>query len=130
MTETATIVGISDEHLVALLRGRWVDDDSPTPGWQRMTLGEGDRRRRVLQWVYPDDNRTVWKARDAAIGPALGITDRFSNLDKALKYCDDRASNREISSPSGITTNQADRFVRKVDYRKQRQQLRMSSTNI
>lgn len=105
MTETA-ITGISDEQLKALIGGRWEDDHSNLPGWQRwITVEDNDGRRWVRQSVFPSSRRLGKWSADSDDEHAW-----FSSLEEALRWCDDRTDDTE--PPEWPTTKQEDRFAK------------------
>ncbi len=108
MTETATIAGITDEQLAALIAGRWEDDYSGTPGWERwVTDDDNGGRRLVHQWMFPSYYRPgEWNMSSG------GEETWIDTLDEALKWCDNQAGNREIKPPSSTATKQEERFAR------------------
>ena len=106
-----TIAGISDEHLAALVRGQWFDDDHAKsgPGWDRfVTVKNDDGQHRVRQWVYPCSTGPGWAAGFRRLTESHVGQTWFDCFEDALKWCDDRADN--IMSAVKPSTRQTDRF--------------------
>lgn len=104
------IMGVSDEQLAALNRGRWEDAgvSKSKPAWQRLVASEEDDGRGTHQWVTtgffsPDK----WQATSGGVKEDAW----FDSLDDALKWCDDKAGGNKILVSYKPATRQEDRFV-------------------
>lgn len=112
---TETITGVSEEQLTALTAGRWVDDDTNTPGWERwMTVIDEDGERwRVRQWVFPAYIRNGWHviAETEDKDEEERLAGQTDTLEEALMLCDNWADSNEIERPSVSATLQEHRFT-------------------
>ncbi len=106
-TETAVVVGVSDEQLELLIEGRWFDDDGRTPGWQRwIESSDGEKKR---QLVCP--LAIGWMADFGDMG------EEHDSLDEALAWCDTWAVTYKILPVEGIISKQEERFAEFAKWR-------------
>lgn len=110
-TKTATIAGVSDEQLAALIAGRWVDDGDSAPGWQRWVAVKTETGwRQVRQSVFPSADGTVWRTLTEGEDEA-GWVEQTNSLEEALTLCDNWAEGKEIYQTTGTATRQTNRFA-------------------
>ena len=120
-TEAAEITGITDQELVALQAGRWGDDRTYTPGWERRVKEEDGGW--MLQRVFLSTTDSGWMSQHMSHVSAPSASQRISNfegqinwwnrLDEALAECDKLAGGRKPDE-EGSATKQEDIFAQQA----------------
>ena len=116
------VAGITDKELSLLVEGRWFDDYSGTPGWERTVKDEDGKE--MWQSVSPSRKSPGWLAEGSvsdSLDEALSWCDGLAadckilrvsdSLDEVLLWCDDRAADCKILPAEGAATKQEERFA-------------------